>query len=113
MGKLFQVYLDGTMYICKHCQSHLALVDDIVSKNFHGYHGTAYLFDNVVNTMSGPKEDRELRTGLHTVCDVYCSTCQSLLGWKYDRAFRSSEKYKVGKFVLELYYLEKLSNGQF
>ncbi|KAK1265457.1 hypothetical protein QJS04_geneDACA011467 [Acorus gramineus] len=32
MGKLFVVYLEGRIYSCKHCQTHLALYDDIVSK---------------------------------------------------------------------------------
>jgi DNA-directed RNA polymerase subunit N (RpoN/RPB10) len=24
-----------------------------------------------------------LMTGLHTVCDIYCISCQSVVGWKY------------------------------
>ena len=31
----------------------------------------------------GAKEDRNLITGLHTVADVYCNSCQTVLGWKY------------------------------
>ena len=31
----------------------------------------------------GPKEDRLLITGLHTVADIYCTTCNTVLGWKY------------------------------
>ena len=31
----------------------------------------------------GPKEDRLLITGLHTVCDIHCTTCNAVLGWKY------------------------------
>lgn len=40
-----------------------------------------------VNITLGPKEDRILITGLHTVADVYCSCCQSILGWKYVSSF--------------------------
>lgn len=36
-----------------------------------------------VNITMGVKEDRNLITGLHTVADVYCSSCQTILGWKY------------------------------
>ena len=36
-----------------------------------------------VNITMGTKEDRNLITGLHTVADVYCSSCQTILGWKY------------------------------
>lgn len=40
-------------------------------------------------------------TGMHTVADVYCKDCGESLGWKYERAFEESQKYKEGKFVLE------------
>ena len=40
-------------------------------------------------------------TGLHTVCDVFCVKCHALLGWTYLEAVQESEKYKIGKFVLE------------
>ena len=33
--------------------------------------------------MVGKEEDRLLITGLHTVADISCSTCGSVLGWKY------------------------------
>lgn len=32
MGRLFVVTLDGSIYSCKHCKTHLALSDDIISK---------------------------------------------------------------------------------
>jgi hypothetical protein len=32
MGRLFVVDLEGKIYSCKHCRTHLALYDDIVSK---------------------------------------------------------------------------------
>lgn len=32
MGRLFCLQLEGKMYSCKHCQTHLALCEDIVSK---------------------------------------------------------------------------------
>eukprot|EP00897_Mesotaenium_endlicherianum_P009339 jgi/Mesen1/8433/ME000475S07696 len=66
-----------------------------------GRHGRAYLFENVVNVSVGPKEDRLLITGLHTVADIYCSECQEVLGWKYERAYEESQKYKEGKYILE------------
>ena len=42
-----------------------------------------------------------LITGLHTVCDCHCITCNSVLGWKYEVAYEESQKYKEGKFILE------------
>ncbi|TYJ15180.1 hypothetical protein E1A91_A10G167400v1 [Gossypium mustelinum] len=48
MGRIFMITLEGCVYSCKHCFTHLALIDDIISKSFHCGHGKAYLFDKVV-----------------------------------------------------------------
>lgn len=32
MGRLYLINLEGRIYSCKHCQTHLALYEDIVSK---------------------------------------------------------------------------------
>lgn len=39
--------------------------------------------------MLGPKEERILMTGLHSVADIYCKECSTRLGWKYLEAFES------------------------
>eukprot|EP01104_Vermistella_antarctica_P011694 TRINITY_DN3299_c0_g1_i3.p1 TRINITY_DN3299_c0_g1~~TRINITY_DN3299_c0_g1_i3.p1 ORF type:complete len:141 (+),score=22.28 TRINITY_DN3299_c0_g1_i3:379-801(+) len=101
MGRLYKCYLYGTYFVCEHCNSHLAKPEEIVSKAFHGRHGKAYLFNRCVNVHCGKTEERVLITGLHSVADVLCNDCQSVLGWKYEEAFEESEKYKVGKFILE------------
>ena len=46
-------------------------------------------------------EDRILITGLHTVADIHCNSCETVLGWKYEHAFEHSQKYKEGKYILE------------
>ena len=66
-----------------------------------GRNSRAFLFSHALNVDIGPKEDRHLRTGLHTVADVYCSDCREVLGWKYERAYEESQKYKEGKYILE------------
>ena len=33
--------------------------------------------------------------------DLFCTRCHSLLGWTYLSAVEASERYKVGKFILE------------
>ncbi|KAI0502133.1 hypothetical protein KFK09_017080 [Dendrobium nobile] len=101
MGRLFLVNLDGKGYSCKHCQAHLALSEDIVSKSFHCRHGKAYLFSKVVNVTIGLKEDRMMMTGMHTVSDIFCVGCGSNVGWKYVAAYDKGQKYKEGKFILE------------
>ncbi|KAJ6892906.1 protein yippee-like [Populus alba x Populus x berolinensis] len=90
MGRLFVESLEGRIYSCKHCRTHIALYDDIVSKSFHCRHGKAYLFKKVVNVFVGEKEERMMITGLHTVADIFCET-----------AHEKSQKYKEGKSVLE------------
>lgn len=54
-----------------------------------------------MNITLGTKEERILITGLHTVADIYCTCCNSVLGWKYEHAFEESQKYKEGKFIIE------------
>ena len=84
-----------------------------------------------VNVTLGPKEERLLITGLHSVADIHCTSCNTVIGWKYVRSFRipldvthcwrasarrltvpsllleqvsaveESQKYKEGKFILE------------
>ncbi|XP_022151597.1 protein yippee-like [Momordica charantia] len=103
MGRLFLITLEGNVYSCKHCKIHLALSKDIISKTFHCRHGRAYLFDNVVNVTIGEQEERMMITGLHTVVDIFCVGCGSILGWKYDFAYDKSQKYKEGKFILEMF----------
>ncbi|KAG7016009.1 hypothetical protein SDJN02_21113, partial [Cucurbita argyrosperma subsp. argyrosperma] len=101
MGRLFVVNLEGRIYSCKHCRTHLALYEDIVSKSFQSRHGKAYLFSKVVNVSIGVKETRMMMTGMHTVADIFCVGCGSIVGWTYETAFEKSQKYKEGKSVLE------------
>jgi Yippee zinc-binding/DNA-binding /Mis18, centromere assembly len=96
------VYLDGAqIYSCAQCRTHLTSHDDIISKSFHGRHGRAYLFDQCVNVDLGPAEDRLLITGMHSVSDIFCKRCKSLVGWTYNKAYENSQKYKEGKFIIE------------
>ena len=103
MGRPFLEYLDGPLYMCKSCKAHLARVEAIVSRSFHSRSGKAYLFDAVVNVSwrSGEAEERIMTTGKHMVHDIHCNKCLRVVGWRYERAFEASQKYKEGKFVLE------------
>ncbi|MCJ1237369.1 hypothetical protein MMC14_005354 [Varicellaria rhodocarpa] len=108
-------YIQGhTSYLrCARCAADLCFTSHIISKGFTGRHGRAYL-------VSGPKNSsrsidatclpnthvhkavpRQLVTGAHTVSDVSCAFCGSLLGWKYVAAEEETQRYKVGKFILE------------
>jgi len=102
MGLAYNVYLNSSkIYGCKNCKAHLSNHEDIMSRNFRGQHGKAYLFENVVNYVSGEANERNMTTGRHIVRDISCRQCKEIIGWKYDKAFEPSEKYKEGKFILE------------
>lgn len=50
-----------------------------------------------------------MTTGRHVVRDISCRICNEIVGWKYDRAYETSEKYKEGKFILEAELLHVVS----
>ncbi|KAK3947647.1 yippee zinc-binding/DNA-binding /Mis18, centromere assembly-domain-containing protein [Pseudoneurospora amorphoporcata] len=102
---------------CAHCASDIAFTSQIISKGFTGRHGRAYLVSptapgfhhqspakkttELPNILTEAPESRCLVTGQHTVADITCAVCGTKLGWKYVDAKESSQKYKVGKFILE------------
>lgn len=114
-------YLDGHVsYLrCSRCAADICLASQIVSKGFNGQHGRAYLVSpepvasavsvsasssptiSLPNTILQKPVWRQLVTGGHTVSDMSCASCGSVLGWKYVAADEESQRYKVGKFILE------------
>ncbi len=56
-----------------------------------------------INICSGAKEDRVLLSGLHTVCDLFCKSCHTILGWKYVRIYYFYYDYK--KLIKIFYYI--------
>ncbi|NXU49729.1 YPEL1 protein, partial [Turnix velox] len=112
-SKTFQAYLPNChrTYSCIHCRAHLANHDELISKASAFSRDTInYFLGRVVNVGCGPAEERVLLTGLHAVADIYCENCKTTLGWKYEHAFESSQKYKEGKFIIELAHMIK-DNG--
>ncbi|KAL2114522.1 hypothetical protein VUR80DRAFT_6007 [Thermomyces stellatus] len=103
---------------CSTCSTDLAYSSQIISKGFTGRHGRAYLVGppttdststpsssystpDLINVRVGRCESRQLVTGWHTVADISCAVCHTKLGWKYVDAKEYSQRYKVGKFILE------------
>lgn len=113
---------------CSTCATQICLTTQIVSKGFTGRHGRAYLVstestespyqeESLPNTLLQTPVSRQLVTGNHTVSDMDCVFCGSVLGWKYVSAEQESQRYgqpalanteltascryKVGKFILE------------
>lgn len=99
---------------CAKCATDLCMTSQIISKGFTGRHGRAFLVQGtpshiapaniavqLPNTYQNKAVPRNLVTGQHTVSDISCAICGSVLGWKYVEANEESQKYKVGKFILE------------
>ncbi|KAL5247718.1 hypothetical protein ACHWQZ_G019563 [Mnemiopsis leidyi] len=106
MGK-FAEYLDGKVYSCKHCRTNLARHQDIMSKQYEGTSGPAYLFTSVVNVKCQEPRLAVLWSGQHSISAVQCSTCSTDLGWKYVRVSSPSQRFKEGKFLIESAYTFK------
>lgn len=111
MGRLFVHFLEGRLYKCRQCGTHLASVDSLLSQSFYSRAGKAYLFDQVVNVWQGCPEERQMTTGMHVVCDLYCNTCMQLVGWKYEEAHEKEQRYKEGKSILERIKLVEVYEG--
>jgi len=102
MGFKHRHYLAGSkVYSCSVCRTHMATIESMISRRFNGQHGQAYLFETVFNVAEGEAEDRQMTTGLHRVRDIRCAKCGQTMGWKYERAYEQSQKYKEGKSILE------------
>ena len=131
--------LDSTVFCCSECKTHLSCHHSLVSKvisiaflvyivkidahlltltlthsltltqSFQGHYGRAWLFNTVFNIQEGPAEERSMTTGLHTVKDIFCVRCGKVIGWKYEKAFEESQKYKEGKYILERMMLTESS----
>ncbi|KAI3386662.1 hypothetical protein SNEBB_007760 [Seison nebaliae] len=112
--KTFHQYLPTItrIYSCSHCRTHLANHEDLISKSFQGSQGRAYLFRSVVNIKKLKAEERLLLTGLHSVADIHCGGCNSTLGWKYEKAFELNQRYKEGKYVIEMTQMIKDNNWE-
>ena len=66
------------------------------------FYGKMRILEDVsINVDAGEPSERSMTTGRHIVRDITCKQCKETVGWKYDRAYESSEKYKEGKFILE------------
>lgn len=114
MGFKHRAYLSGNkVYSCNVCRNHLATIESMISRRFNGQHGQAYLFDAVFNVAEGEAEDRQMTTGLHRVRDISCGKCGQTMGWKYERAYEQSQRYKEGKSILEKALLIETSGQDF
>ncbi|KAI1309959.1 hypothetical protein EDD11_003939 [Mortierella claussenii] len=112
MGIVYKNYLHvesgSKILVCNSCKTHFATYDHIMDRRFHGQYGKAYLFTEVINVYAGEAEDRKMSTGLHTVQDIHCAECSTVVGWKYLVAYEHDQRYKEGRFILERTLLDHI-----
>mmetsp|Transcript_28967 Transcript_28967/g.28645 ORF Transcript_28967/g.28645 Transcript_28967/m.28645 type:complete len:82 (+) Transcript_28967:36-281(+) len=81
MGQKFQEYLEcSQIYACKVCKAHLSSQSQLLSKAFSGRDGRAFLFKTVINGKLGDPEEQTLLSGLYIIRDLYCKSCDLLIG---------------------------------
>ncbi|XP_030460294.1 protein yippee-like At4g27745 [Syzygium oleosum] len=95
-------FVGRPFFSCRNCRNPVALADDILSRKFRVKSGPAYMFTNATNVVIARAQDRELLTGAFSVADIYCSNCHEGMGWKYVRAYDPKQKYKEGRFIIDL-----------
>eukprot|EP00931_Biecheleriopsis_adriatica_P102605 TRINITY_DN77550_c0_g1_i1.p1 TRINITY_DN77550_c0_g1~~TRINITY_DN77550_c0_g1_i1.p1 ORF type:complete len:555 (-),score=62.96 TRINITY_DN77550_c0_g1_i1:43-1707(-) len=93
---------DAVVYHCSRCRSPILRTKDIVSTNYHGARGPAFLVSHLYNTVvERVPYSAAFVTGAYSVCNVACAGCSIPIAKKYVDAREPSNRYKVGKFLLE------------
>ncbi|KAL6518975.1 hypothetical protein OROMI_032954 [Orobanche minor] len=93
------------LYRCHKCRNHVSLHDDIISKAFQWKTRQILLILPCNEHCCWGNKDRDLMTGLHAVADISCGDCNEVLGWKYERAYEASQKYKFTMSLLTTNFL--------
>ena len=98
----------GPCYYCRNCKSCILPKADVESDQYQGGLGPAFLARSLVNCRI--HEDHpystQFTTGLYVVCDFHCINCDAALGKKYLQSQDASNRFKVGKFLVEQTLLE-------
>lgn len=93
---------DIFVYHCCRCRSPILRCRDIVSSNYHGSNGPAFLASHLYNAaVARGTYAAAFVTGSYTVSDVACAGCRIRLGKKYIDADDPENHFKVGKYLLE------------
>ncbi|GBL48208.1 hypothetical_protein [Candidozyma auris] len=102
---------NNKIFVCNECSSHLCLSNLVISDQFTGASGPAYLVDKLINVQPmGPDQEKQFRTGIYVVNDICCSQCHTTLGWFYKKSAAYAEQYKEGKYVVERAFIREVPN---
>lgn len=95
-------------YGCGSCLTHVCSSSLIISDKYNGSTGQALLIYDVVNAQLGAPRVRRMTTGVYTVADLLCSQCGKYLGWKYLKSSDEDQKFKEGRYILEVALIERV-----
>ncbi|PVH13740.1 uncharacterized protein CXQ87_001858 [Candidozyma duobushaemuli] len=102
---------NNKIFVCNECSAHLCLSNLVISDQFTGASGHAYLVDKLINVQpDGPDQEKQFRTGVYIVNDIRCSQCRTRLGWFYKKSAAYAEAYKEGKYVVERAFIREVPN---
>ncbi|KAF4738029.1 j-protein (type III), partial [Perkinsus olseni] len=97
--------LPSTMtFYCVVCKSPVLVNSAIMSDNYHGGRGPAFLVDWVLRRVVVEETmayTTTFTTGRYVVCDIKCSTCNFVLGKKYLASMDPANSFKADKFLIE------------
>lgn len=93
--------LPPEIYRCPDCHTDICHSESVISTDFWGAHGSAYLVSRVINVQMDPLDTKQMRTGIYGVKNIHCAQCHRTLGWMYCCSQYACEQYKVGKYVIE------------
>lgn len=90
------------IYRCQSCYSDVCHSSLVISKDFWGNKGRAYFVKGVLNVKEDDHEVmRSMRTGDYAIKSIFCVQCDVIIGWKYVSSVKTTERYKVNKYVIE------------
>lgn len=71
-----------------------------IKQNTGNKNSSVFLVSDVVNIIITEPKEKSLTTGRHIIRDIVCQSCNTVIGWKCEKAYELGEKYKEGRFVL-------------
>lgn len=100
---------EGGSFACKLCGAFICSFNSLVSSSYRGFAGKAALSAAATNVRYDRPSIQLMTSGAYTIQEIMCQGCSSYLGWKMIHAHERAERWKEGKHILELEFLEELS----
>jgi len=98
---------EGGSLACKQCGASICSLKSLVSSSYRGFAGKAALAIDASNVRYDRPSIQLMTSGAYTIQEIMCLGCSSYLGWKMVHAHELTERWKEGKHILELEFLEE------